>query len=128
MEANSNYQLHVDRFSFTLQRDHGTTFDKRVCGYHFYRPPHYVASVRSSGSLKRAGEQRSEEDNEIELAGRKGKEPRVTEFEDGEIMSIELLPERPGHSVRLGQQLPGGIQEALTGILRKNVDLFRMET
>lgn len=84
----------------------------------------YVASVRSSGSLKRAGEQRSEEDKEIELERRKGKEPRVTEFEDGEIMSIELLPERPGHSVRLGQQLPGEIQEALTGILRKNVDLF----
>lgn len=50
----------------------------------------YVATIRSSQSLKRTGEQRSEEDKEIERERRKGKEPRVVEFEDGEIMGIKL--------------------------------------
>lgn len=50
-----------------------------------------MAYVHSSRSHKRANEQRSEEDQEVELSRRKGKEPCLAEFEDGELMSIELL-------------------------------------
>lgn len=57
-----------------------------------------VAVVRSSESHKRSGE----EDKEIELQRRKGKETLTTEFEEGELMTIELLPEQHGHMVRLG--------------------------
>lgn len=39
----------------------------------------YVAAVRSSESHKRAGEQRSEEDQEMELSRRKEKELRLAE-------------------------------------------------
>lgn len=53
----------------------------------------YVDFVRSSQSFKRTGEQRNEEDKEIEREQGRGKEPRIVEFEDGEIMSIELSPE-----------------------------------
>lgn len=61
-----------------------------------------VAVVRSSESHKRSGEQRGEEDKEIELQRRKGKETLTTEFEEGELMTIELLPKQHGHMVRLG--------------------------
>lgn len=71
----------------------------------------YVAVVRSSESHERSGEQRGEEDKEIELQRRKGKETRTTEFEECELMTIELLPEQHGHMVRLGSQLPTDMQE-----------------
>lgn len=66
----------------------------------------YVAYVHSSRSHKRASEQRSEEDQEVELSRRKGKEPCLAEFEDGELMSIELLSQKPGHTVRMGRHCP----------------------
>lgn len=84
----------------------------------------YVASVRSSQSLKRTGEQRSEEDKELEWERRKGKEPRVAELEDGEIMNIELYPEQRGQTVRMGRQLSRETQETLTKVLKENKDLF----
>lgn len=85
---------------------------------------YYVASVRSLQSLKRTEEQRGEEDKEIEREHREGKVPRVVEFEDGEFMSIELRPEQPGHIVRLGRQLSKENQEALTKVLKENMDLL----
>lgn len=39
-------------------------------------------------------------------------------------MSIELLPEQPGHIMRLGSKLQPDIQEELRRLLQKNVDLF----
>lgn len=50
--------------------------------------------------------------------------PRLAEFEDGELMSIELLPEQHGHTVWVGRQLPAEIQEDLSKVLCRNAALF----
>lgn len=39
-------------------------------------------------------------------------------------MSIEILPEHPGHAVRMGRHMPIKIREYLTEVLKRNVDLF----
>lgn len=84
----------------------------------------YITSIRSSETLKRAGEQSTVEHKKIKLERRKGKEPRVMEFEDGEIVSIELRLEQPGHSVRMGWQLSKEEKESMIGVLREKTDIF----
>lgn len=50
--------------------------------------------------------------------------PRLAKFEDGELMSIELLPEQHGHTVWVGGQLPAEIQEDLSKVLCRNAAPF----
>lgn len=39
------------------------------------------------------------------------------ESEEGDLMSIELLPKQPGHIVRPGTQLSAEMRESMTEIL-----------
>lgn len=53
----------------------------------------------------------------MEFQRRKGKEPQTVESEEGDLMSIELLPKQPGHIVRPGTQLSAEMRESMTEIL-----------
>lgn len=74
----------------------------------------YVQSVRQLETFKRTGECRSEADDDLELM----------EYEEGELMLIDLDDQWMGHQVRIGRQLELPEKIEIIKVLRKNVDLF----
>ncbi|KAK6160555.1 hypothetical protein DH2020_003936 [Rehmannia glutinosa] len=87
----------------------------------------YVEAVRK-GEQKKTKRKVAELDREtkpIKIRKKEKEEPDLLSVRpEEELMNIELIPEEPGKTTRVGTQLSPELTEEVIGFLRRNIDVF----